>query len=345
MVVKQAVPCKRAGCRGTCPEFVILAGKKNGVPAVCRVCGGAFKLSPGSATYADVAKAAGKGGAKAGGVQSADKALVAKFERLQKENALLKGKAERSDGPGASPESPSGEHDDLALAVALLETLRKAQSQGADVAGALLEQQGKVQRLRDARLASKPAHAQLRQLDEQIGKKRKAVERFEATAVECSGKAQAALEQAEEAKGELDKLKAQKLALTSAALEDVQAMAGDPLGQLSDFAAAVKGLVGDLGAATSPRVCELQVCFTALEECLTKLRAETAAAAAPPPPRPADAAMAQASATPLAPEDAADEFEADEVNAAWMQEHGVKREILVGLLGMQAKRPRREARG
>ena len=152
MVVKQHVLCKRPGCKGSCPEFVVLASRKSGDPATCRICHRTFKLQPGAGTYAEAAAA----GAKA--VAPAAKVAVIK----------AKGKPERSSG-GAAPHG--GEQDDLALALASLDSLRKAQSQGADVAGALLAQNDKVQRLRDAKLACKPAHVQLKQLDEQIGKK------------------------------------------------------------------------------------------------------------------------------------------------------------------------------
>ena len=163
-------------------------------------------------------------------------ALLAKIVQLQKENAQLKGRS-----AGAAPTPPSsGEQDELAQAVASLDSLRKAQSQGADVSGALQVQMDKVQKLRDARLASKPAHAQLKQIDEQIGKKLKAIERHEANAAEYTEKLRSARAQTEEAKGELEKLMAQKLALSAAAPEVSQAAAGDPLGQMASFTAAVR---------------------------------------------------------------------------------------------------------
>jgi DNA repair exonuclease SbcCD ATPase subunit len=289
-----------------------------------------------------------KAGAKAGGAQSADKALLARLDQLQKENAQLKS---RSAGAVSTPPL-SGEQDELAQAVASLESLRKAQSQGADVSGALQVQTEKVQRLCDARLASKPAHAQLKQLDEQIGKKLKAIERFEATIEECVGKAQSARAQSEEAKGELEKLKSQKQALSAAAPEASQAAADDPLGQMASVTAAVKEQHEGFVSPSSPRVSELQACFLTLEECLSRLRAEVVAGAEPPQPQAPAAATAQvtpSSAPAVAEESAefvADALEADETDSAWLLGLGLKREHVVDFVQrMRAKRPRRETCG
>ena len=347
MVVKQPVLCKRAGCSGTCPEFVIVASKRLGDPAVCRLCGSVYKLPPGSGSYADAAKAGAKSGAKVGGAQSADKALLAKLDQLQKENAQLKGRS-----AGAVPTPPSsGEQDELAQAVASLDSLRKAQALGADVSGPLQVQMDKVQKLRDARLASKPAHAQLKQLDEQIGKKLKAIERHEADAADYTEKLQSARAQAEVAKGELEKLKAQKLALSAAAPEVPQAAAGDPLGQMASFTAAVKAQLEGFVSPGSPRVSELQTCFLTLEECLARLRAEVAAGVEPPQTQAPAAATAQTTpmAAPEGAEDSAelvaDALEADETDSAWLLGLGLKREHLVDLVQrMHAKRPRHKTR-
>ena len=236
--------------------------------------------------------------------------------------------------------------------MASLDSLRKAQSQGADVSGALQVQTDKVQRLRDAKLASKPAHAQLKQLDDQIGKKLKAIERFEATVDECIGKAQIAKSQAEEAKGELEKLKAQKQALSLAAPEASQAAAGDPLGQMASFTAAVKEQLEGFVSPSSPRVSELQACFTTLEECLSRLRAEVVAGAVPPATQAPAASTAQdsPSSAPGTVEESAefvaDALEADELDAAWLQGLGLKREHVVDFVQrMRAKRPRHETCG
>ena len=187
---------------------------------------------------AGAAKGGAKGGGKGGGGYGTDKALLARLEALQKENAKLKAKPERPSS--ATPPPPSSEPDDLAQALALLDALRRTQAQGADVTVALQTQAERVQRLRDARLACKRAHAQLKQLDDQIGKKTKAIERAEASAEEFSGKVQLAKEQAEEARGELEKLMAQKRALSLVPVAAAVAPAGDPLGQMSSFTQAVR---------------------------------------------------------------------------------------------------------
>jgi DNA repair exonuclease SbcCD ATPase subunit len=334
MEAKQLVPCKREGCRGSCPRFVVLAGKKKGDPAVCRVCGNAFKLPPG--TYADAAKAGAKAGGKGGG---ADKALLARLEALQRENAQLKAKPERSAGAVQPPSEP----DELAQALALQEALRKAQAQGADVAVALQTQADRVQKLRDARLASKPAHAQLRQLDEQIGKKNKQIERLDASVEEFLEKVRAAREQAEEARGELEKLKAQKQALSLAPTAGAATPDGDPLGQMSSFTAAVKKQLEGFVSPCSPRVTELQTCFSTLEECLSRLRAEVVASAPP-------AAGDTPASAPRVPEDSAgleaDELEPEEDIEEDLLRLGVKREQHAELRSLfQAKRQKRESRG
>ena len=346
MVVKQ-VPCKRAGCRGTCPEFVIMAGKKKGDPAICRVCGDTFKVAPGTAahaSYADAVKASSKAVAKAGGAQG--KVLLARVEQLQKENAKLRSRPERN-----APSATSTEQDDLAQAVASLDTLRTAQLQGADVTGAIQEQLGKVQRLRDAKLASKPAHAQLKQLDEQIGKKLKAIERFEAIAEEGYVQVRKAKEQSEEAKGELEKLKQQKHALSLVANVGVLAEAGDPLGQMAGFAAAVEAQLAGLTAHSAPRVAELQARFALLQEYLARLRAEEAAdVGAPQAQRPADANVqptteaAPGAEVPAGMEaEPSEASEADEANAEWLCGRGLKREHAVDFV--RASRPRHVACG
>ena len=91
---------------------------------------------------AGAAKGGAKGGGKGGGGYGTDKALLARLEALQRENAQLKANPERH--AGATPPPPSSEPDDLAQALALLDALRKTQAQGADVTVALQTQAERV---------------------------------------------------------------------------------------------------------------------------------------------------------------------------------------------------------
>ena len=355
MSAKQLVPCKREGCRGVCPRFVVVAGKRQGDPATCRECGSAFKLPPG--TYAEAAmggaaKGNPKGGGKGGVGYGIDKALLARVEALQKENAQLKSKPERPSG--ATPPSPSSEPDDLAQALALLDALRRTQAQGADVTAALQTQVERVQRLRDAKLASKPAHAQLKQLDEQIARKTKAIERAEASAEEFLGKVHLAKELAKEARGELEKLMAQKRAFSLAPVAGAAAPSGDPLGQMSSFTQAVRKQLEVFVSPSSPKVAELQSCFNTLEECLARLRAEVAesapavVAAAPGSPDSSSCrTAAEASDAPVGSDEAEpDDMANDEDTAEFLLGLGVKREIHAEILErLSTKRQKRGPRG
>ena len=347
MATRLLVPCKREGCRGACPRFVVAASRKQGDPAKCRECGSVFKLPPG--TYAEAAAAgAARGGAKGGGKGGgSDKALLARVEALQRENAQLKAKPERT--AAAGPSQPSNEPDELAQALALSDALRKAQAQGADVTAALQTQADRVQRLRAARLASKPAHAQLKQLDDQIGKKTKAIERAEASVEEFLEKVRLAREQAEESRGELEKLVEQKRALSLVPATGAGAAPGDPLGQMSSFTEAVKKQLEGFVSPCSPRVSELQSCFSTLEECLARLRAEVVASA------PAVAATAQdtpdaataATAVPVDTDDLEpDGLANDEDTAEFLIGLGVKRENHAEIFErLNTKRQKRGPRG
>jgi DNA repair exonuclease SbcCD ATPase subunit len=364
MVVKQAsspamsamqlVPCKRDGCCGACPRFVVVAGKRRGEPAICRECGSAFKLPPGS--YAEAARGGADwgnltGGGKGGVGYGIDKALLARVEALQRENAQLKSKQVRQ--LGATPPSPSSDSDDLAQAQALLEALRRTQAQGADVTAALQTQVERVQRLRDAKLASKPAHAQLKQLDEQIARKAKAIERAEASAEEFLGKAQLAKELAQLARGELEKLTAQKRAFCLAPVAGAAAPPGDPLGQMSSFTQAVREQLEVCASPSSPKVAELQSCFNTLEECLARLRAEVAesalAAVAAAPGAPVSSSCrtaAEATDAPAGSDEAeADDMAIDEDTAEFLLGLGVKREMHAEVVErLSSKRQKRDSR-
>ena len=351
---KQLVPCKRDGCRGACPRFVVVAGKRRGEPAICRECGSAFKSPPGSCVEAAAGgtdKGNYKGGGKGGVGYGIDKALLARVEALQKENARLKSKSERP--LGAATPAPCGDADDLAQALALLDALRRAQAQGADVTAALQTQVEKVQRLRDAKLASKPAHAQLKQLDEQIARKAKAIERAEATAEEFLGKAHLAKELAQLARGELGKLEAQKRAFSLAPIARAAALPGDPLGLLSSYAQAVRQQLVESVAPSSPKVAELQSCFNTLEECLARLRAEVAECAPPAgaaaPGSPVSSSCrtaAGATDVPAGSDEAEGEDLAnDEDTAEFLLGLGVKREIHADILErLCSKRQKRDSR-
>ena len=137
-----------------------------------------------------------------------------------------------------------------------------------------------------------------------------------------------------------------------AAPEGAQAVAGDPLGQMASFTAAVKVQLEGFVSSSSPRVSELQKCFLTLEECLSRLRAEVVAGAEPPQTQAPAAATAQdsPSSAPGVPEESAefvaDALEADETDAAWLHGLGLKREHVVDFVQrMRAKRPRHETCG
>ena len=278
------VACLRPGCDGTCPLHVVLrSNKPDGVPAKCFKCDQTFKKPVGVSVEGQPNKKKEGGGG--------DDAKDRELRQLRGEIQALKAKQ-----AGAAPEQPAKASDpqDEELKKEL-ERLVADEATLKGMAGAeelLRAKQTRIAALRAQRLAGKPHHQQLREIDEKLekAKRRVAVARDD-TIPDLQRKLQEARNAEAEASAEVARLQALRVSACSAAeaaaietrtTEQCAAVAKDLLGRL-------RGLFS--GPAGEPFIQHL----TAIEaEVINYAAAEQAAGAAAGVQAPAPTAVAAA---------------------------------------------------
>ena len=125
------VQCARAGCAGTCPLRVVVAGAgRLGAPAKCRTCGSAFKAPPGGQGILDAIKQGQRGSngaaAQAGTAKGKYQGARGKATGTGRQNQQQQSPTHSDNSKQRDDEALRKEHEELRRKLQLAETAAKA---------------------------------------------------------------------------------------------------------------------------------------------------------------------------------------------------------------------------
>ena len=125
------VQCARAGCAGTCPLRVVVAGAgRLGAPAKCRTCGSAFKAPPGGQGILDAIKQGQRGSngaaAQAGTAKGKYQGARGKATGTGRQNQQQQSPAHSDNSKQRDAEALCKENEELRRKLQLAEAAAKA---------------------------------------------------------------------------------------------------------------------------------------------------------------------------------------------------------------------------